>query len=1064
MKNYALNLRKKQMNTFIPVFMVLLLVFTFTCGNVYSNVPKTNTASQQDKKVIRGSVKDAETNESLPGASIIEVGTTNGTITDVDGNFTLSVNPGSTIQVSYVSYKTQEIEVEGREVFNIQLESDVMGISDVVVIGYGTVKKSDLTGAVASVSEEKIRENVGSGIDQALQGRTAGVTVTSNSGAPGASPTVRIRGMGTITNPNPFYVIDGVPVSAESVGMLNPGDIESLEVLKDASAAAIYGARAANGVVLITTKKAKAGKSQISVDAYTGVQSVAKKYEVMDGTQWTTMRNAAGYEWADSSTVNHTDWQDEIFRQAQVSNLQVNFLNASDKINSAIIASYYNQEGIIKGSDYERFTFRVNTRSDVKPWLTVGENIGLSYSTRNIIPEQNEYSSVVTQAITADPTQPVYNSEGNPSGPTKNNIGNPIGQIVRNHNVLQSLQLLGSAYIEIKPFSWMTFKSSVGMEINRHENEQFTPIFYESSDNMATQTTLFNGSFKSDMMIFEQLLTLQKTFADKHDVQFLAGYTAQQQSYRLSLRQTNDVPDNPDMWFMANRGIESEVQYEDVAGVLPTLNFSGVPWDASMISYLGRLIYSFDNRYDLTASFRRDGSSKFGVSNRWGNFPSFAAGWKITEESFFPKTDIVTFLKLRGGWGLLGNQEIGNYAAYTSVTSGEIHAYTLGAYGNQQAYSGGAPHGYANQGIKWESTEQTNIGLDANFFANKLSVNFDYFIRLTNDMLAQVPVSGMSGIQDFPYTNAGSVSNKGFDLNITHKNKINDFSYSIGANLGHVQNEVTALGDSGQYIASAAFRSQSNYVSRTEVGMPIACFYGYVTDGIYQTEEEIELLNEQAAIALGKKRANYDGRAEPGDIKMKDVNGDGYISSEDMAYIGNPHPDFTYAINIDLAYKGFDLKVFGQGVYGNDIFQGMIYYHESGNCYWNLATTMLDHWTQEGDQTSIPRLTTSSQNEANLRFSDRYVKDGSFFRIKTIQLGYSLPPSLLGNIGIESARIYVNAQNYFSFHNYNGFDPEIGSGNDQGSSVSQRGFLDIGVDRGMYPLAKSLSVGLNLTF
>ncbi|MBN1927600.1 MAG: TonB-dependent receptor [Prolixibacteraceae bacterium] len=1059
-----MNLQKTKLSINITMFMALLLFFSFTCGTVFGNEPGTISTSQQAKKVIRGNVKDAETSESLPGASVIEIGTTNGTITDVDGNFSLSVNPGSTIQISYVSYKTQEINVEGREVFNILMESDVMGISDVVVIGYGTVKKSDLTGAVASISEESIRQNVGSGIDQALQGRTAGVTVTTNSGAPGTSPTVRIRGMGTITNPDPFYVVDGIPISSGSIGMLNPGDIESMEVLKDASAAAIYGARAANGVVLITTKKAKAGKSSIAVDAYTGIQTVAKKYEVMDGTQWTSMRNAAGYDWEDSSAVNLTDWQDEIFREAMVSNLQVNFLNSSEKINSAVIGSYFKQEGIIKGSDYERFTFRVNTKSDIKPWLTIGENIGLSYSTKNIVREQDEYSSIITQAITADPTQSVFNSEGNPSGPTKNNIGNPVGQIVRNHNVLQSLQLLGSAYIEIKPFSWLTLKSSVGMEINRHENEQFTPIFYESTDNMATQTTLFNGSFKSDMMIFEQLLTLQKTFADKHDVQFLAGYTAQQSSYRLSLRQTTDVPDNPDMWYMANRGIESAVQYEDVAGVLPTLHFSGIPWDASMISYLGRLIYSFDNRYDLTASFRRDGSSKFGASNRWGNFPSFAAGWKINEESFFPKTDLVTFLKLRAGWGLLGNQEIGDYAAYTNVTSGEVHAYTFGPYGSQTSYSGGAPHGYANQGIKWESTEQTNIGLDANFFANKFSVNFDYFIRITNDMLAQVPVSGMSGIQDYPYTNAGSVSNIGFELNLNYKNKINDFTYNIGANLGHVQNEVLALGDSGQYIASAAFRSQSNYVSRTEVGMPIACFYGYVTDGIYQTKEEIDLLNEQAAIAQGKARANYDGRAAPGDVKMKDLNGDGYISSDDMTYIGNPHPDFTYAINIDLEYKGFDLKVFGQGVYGNDIFQGMIYYHESGNCYWNLATTMLDHWTQEGDDTSIPRLTNTAQNEANLRFSDRYVKDGSFFRIKTIQLGYTLPSKLTGSIGIESARIYVNAQNYFSFHNYNGFDPEIGTGNDQGSSVSQRGFLDIGVDRGMYPLAKTLSFGLNLTF
>jgi TonB-dependent starch-binding outer membrane protein SusC len=1050
MRNYVMNLQKKRLNLMFKVFMTVFLMLLFV------------QSPAQEKRTIRGSVKDADTNEALPGATILEKGTNNGTITDIDGNFSLSVNPNGTLQVSYVSYKTTTLPVAGKENFQITLSPDMVGVSDVVVIGYGTVKKSDLTGAVASIAAEDIRQNIGSGIDQALQGRTAGVSVTTNSGTPGAAPTVRIRGMGTITNPNPFYVIDGVPVSSESVGMLNPGDIESMEVLKDASAAAIYGARAANGVVLITTRKAKDGKSNVIFDAYTGVQSVAKKYDVMNGTDWTTLRNAAGQTWVDSSSVLNTDWQDEIFRQAKVSNMQVTFLNGTEKLNSAIIGSYFNQEGIVKGSDYERYTFRVNTSSKIKPWLTVGENFSISRASQNMVSEQNEYTSVIIQALTADPTLSVYNAQGKPSGPNKNNIGNPVGSIERNHNVLQTDQLLGSAYIEIKPFSWLSFKSSVGLEYNNYENEVFTPIFYESVDNLATQTSLTKRSYKSSLLLTEQLLTMQKEFG-KHNFQFLAGYSRQSSTYRLSLRQTYDVPENPDLWFLSNRGINSSVSYEDIGSVLNGLGFSGNPWDASMVSYLSRLIYSYDNRYDLTVSVRRDGSSKFGKDNRWGNFPSFAAGWKITEESFFPQTDIVTFLKLRAGWGVLGNQEIGDYAAYTSVTTGDLLGYTLGPWGNQTSYPGGAPQGFANSGIKWESTEQTNFGLDANLLKNRLTINVDYFIRLTNDMLAQVPVTGASGIEIYPWVNAGSVSNKGYEINVAYRNQDGAFKYKVGGNFGSVKNEVTKLGNDLP-INSASFRGSGSYLARTEVGMPIACFYGYVTDGIYQTQDEINYLNEQAAIKIGKNKADFDGKAKPGDIKMKDLNEDGVITNLDQTYIGSPHPDFTYGVNVEFEYKGFDFKVFGQGVQGNKIFQATLYYLESGNGYWNTLNTMKDRWQKEGDEASIPRLTTTGQNEANLRYSDRYVKDGSFFRIKSIQLGYTVPVNLTKKVGIEQLRLYVNAQNFFSFHKYTGFDPEIGSGANQSNTVNGRGFLDIGIDRGMYPLSKTLSFGLNLTF
>jgi TonB-dependent starch-binding outer membrane protein SusC len=1026
---------------------------------VDNHIVLTNASLKQQNRTINGSIKDASTGDALPGVTVLEKGTNNGVVTDMDGNFTITVNENSTLQVSYVGYKALEIPVAGREDFSMSMELEVVNLSEIVVIGYGTIKKSDLTGAVASVSSEDINQHIGSGIDQALQGRTAGVTVTTNSGSPGASPSVRIRGMGTITNPNPFFVVDGMPVSSESIGSINPGDIESMEVLKDASAAAIYGARAANGVVLITTRKAKEGKSAINFDAYYGVQSVAKKYEIMNGTEWTTIRNASGEPWKDSSTVVNTDWQDEIFRKANVSSYQLSVMNGTEKTNFVVTGSYFNQQGIVKGSDYERFTLRVNSVSNIRNWLAVGENIGFSHSKQNLIPEQDEWSSVIVQALTMDPTTPVYDTAGNPMGSLHNNITNPVGLIERNHNVLKNDQLLGNVYVDIKPFPWLSFRSSVGSEINHYENEQFFPIYYESPALFSTTTRLLNGTYKLNTLLYEELLTFKKTLAEKHDVQFMLGYTRQKTTYRLDLRQTSGVPENEDMWFIAN-GDATLIQFEDVQSLLnipPQSHLGSIPYDATMISYLARLIYSYGGRYDLTASLRRDGSSKFGSANRWGNFPSFALGWKVSEEGFFPKNEWVNFLKLRAGWGQLGNQEIGDYAAYTSVNYG--YNYTYGAAGQQTTYFGGAPNGFANQGIKWETTEQTNVGLDLNMFRTSLSVNFDYFIRLTKDMLAQTPVPGVTGIEIAPFVNTGTVSNKGFELNVNYRNQKGKFNYGVGFNLGHVKNEVTKLGNE-QPIGSAPFRATEN-IARTEVGQPIAYFYGFKTDGIYQNQAEIDALNAEAQAASGSPKATYDSKVRPGDVKIVDMDGDHQVTSGDKTFIGTPHPKLTYGVNVDLEYGPVDFKIFGQGVYGNQVFMSTLYYLHSGDAYWNLMTDMNNYWQKEGDDTDIPRLGSHPYNQ---RLSDLYVKDGSYFRIKTIQIGYTLPFAVLKKIGVERCRIYYDGQNLISIHHYQGFDPEIGVGRNTGNTINTRGFLDIGIDRGMYPLARVHSIGINLSF
>lgn len=1051
--------------------VILLLIFAFFVASVSANHKLeeqqesleivSSSEALQDTRTIEGKVLDGETSAGLPGVTIIEKGTSNGTTTDLDGKFIITVPNDAVLLISYVGYITEEIQVSTRTDFTITLLPDLISLDDVVVIGYGTVKKSDLTGAVTSVSVDELKQSAVSGVDQALQGRAAGVSVTSNSGTPGTPPTILIRGMGTVTNSDPFFIIDGMPVTADAVGALNPGDIESMEILKDASAAAIYGARAANGVVLITTKKGKTGKMTVSFDAYAGVQSITKKYDLTNASEFITLRNAVEGTNVDPESVTNTDWQDEIFRKAGTSSYQLSFLGGSEKFKYALVGSYYNQHGIVKGSSYERYTARLNTSTDMKDWLTVGQNLSLSTSTQNIIPEQNEWTSVVIQALTMDPTTPVYDSLGQPNASIRNNIGNPVGAISRNHNVLKTNKVLGNIYAEIKPVDWLSYKLTFGTDITSHRNVQFSPVFYESTTLNATTNNLIKGRYDFSSFLMENLLTFNKSF-NKHDLQAIAGYTRQRDKFRRMVVSAQDVPEDPNLWFVTNAADPSLNISEDVQALISDgLDFPVGPTDNSIVSYLGRIIYSYDNKIDLTASVRHDGSSKFGKDRRWGTFKSFAGGWRISSMPFMANVDFISFLKLRLGWGELGNQEIGDYRAFTNVTPG--FNYTFGTYGNQETYPGGAPISFANSEIHWEVTKQTNIGLDFNLFSNKLAFNIDYFIRNTNDMLVDVPVPLFTGIQQPPTVNTGSVRNKGWELSGTYKERIGDFSYSIGVNFSSIQNEVTDLGGEGIYIPSAEYRA-TGYISRTEVGQPIASYYGYVTDGYWQTQEEIDEANENARIAAGRSSAFYDRReTSPGDVKFKDLNGDSLVTGEDQTYIGSPHPKFTYGINLNLEYKSFDLQVFGQGIYGNDVFMATIYYLESPTAYWNMLPSMLNYWQQAGDNPEVPRLDSDNGNN-NLRFSDRYVKNGSYFRLKNIQLGYTLPSSISERMGIERFRIYLAGQNILSIHNYPGFDPEIGSGRDQGTSTEDKGNLDIGIDRGMYPIAKMYSVGINITF
>ncbi len=1015
----------------------------------------TKSIKQDSIITVNGKVVDGANLTGLPGVTIIEKGTINGTTTDANGQYTITVHTNATISYSYIGYVTEEKVVRQSQTLDIMLIPDILSLNEVYVIGYGTLKKSDLTGAVASVRADELIESVGSGIDQALQGRTAGVTITTNSGTPGGGVNVRIRGTGTTTNPDPFFVVDGVPVSADAIGAMNPGDIESMEILKDASAAAIYGSRAANGVVLITTKKGVNGKGKISFDAYTGVQNLAKKYDVASAEEYIRLRNAAGYPFEDTIPEYNVDWQDEIFSSAYIENYQLSFLGGTENSRYAIIGSYYDQEGILNGTDYKRYTARVNTDNKVKPWLLIGENLLYSYSIQNSYREEkDEYKSPIINAMTADPASPVYDTTGNWYDPDRNNTFNPVGYVERNSYVTGNKKLMGNLYADIQPFDWVKYHASFGFDVTDVNIEEYIPEYFVAPADQAP-TSIFRVRDENwDSWIFENNITISKKL-NKHDITLLGGYSRQKNIYRYQSSTASGVPESKELRRLANaeNPVNNTVTDVDNSSYLDRWE----PYDATLVSYLGRVIYSFDGKYDFTASLRRDGSSKFGPDKRWGVYPAFAGGWKISEENFMDDIPFINFLKLRVGWGQLGNQEIGNYEYYLTLVSG--FDYTTGK--EEAIVPGSAPLSVANEEIHWEEAAQTNIGLDINLFKNQLSLTADYYIKNTKDMLVEVPIPMVVGVQQNPTINAGEVLNKGFELNIIHKKVIGDFSYNIGGNIAFLNNEVTYLGEGGIPISSAAFLAKGT-LSRTEVGYPIAGFYGYVVEKIFQNQDEVDELNAAAPDGF------YDTPfTRAGDYKFKDITGpdgipDGEVTDADRTLIGSPHPDFTYGLRLELNYKNFDLSVFGQGVYGNDICQAVLLLLETPDMRFNVSDKMLNYWQQEGDNTDIPRLDPYAAND-NLRFSDHYIKDGSYFRIKNVQIGYNLR-NVFNKSGIERFRVYIGAQNLLTITSYDGFDPEIGIGATQTGAKQGAGNLDIGIDRGFYPVARTFLTGINLSF
>jgi TonB-dependent starch-binding outer membrane protein SusC len=1036
----------------IPCAMLLLLMnFGFSnASELSASEPAVSNSSQQSIK-ITGKVTDSS-GSSLPGVSVVIKGTTNGTNTDATGNYSLSNIPAnSTLVFSFVGMTTQELVIGSKTTVNVVLQEETVNIEQVVVVGYGTVKKSDLTGSIATVSTKEMKNTSVLSADQAIQGRTTGVLVVNNSGAPGSPVSIKIRGIGSFGNTDPLYVVDGMPVKDASFGKddnpsginyLNPNDIESIQVLKDASSAAIYGTRGANGVILITTKRGKSGQMKVDFENYLGVQSLNKNVDVLNAQQYAKLYNEIKtdnlFDPATIPGLQTTKWIDEITRQAIVLNNQLSISGGSNKTNYFLSANNYNQQGVVNGSQFNRQSLRLNVDSEVKTWLKTGVSLTIMQSFRERQTEGG--GGVISQALKSDPTVAVYDSTGNWSYMPRTG-GNPVGQVQRNNYSYTTTRMQGTVFMEIEFLKNLKYKLNVGLDRSFGKKSDFQPAFFIAGPESQAQNVLYEGQDAWNNWLIENTLSYSIT-KNKHKLDVLAGYTTQherKESYTMGAY----LPSNdPDMRYFSNVKVLTDVIQ---------LNGDALEW--ALISQIARLNYAYGDKYLFTASVRRDGSSRFGSNNKYGVFPSWSAAWKISNEDFFRNADLlsgINQLKLRFGMGKVGNQNIDPYAYLGSVSNRP----DLGRNALQTYF--GLPKvvvpvyvdkTLSNADVGWETSVSSNLGLDVSFWKDKLSMTLDLYNKTTNDLLMTKPLpiyfSQIDALFGYARVNLGSLSNKGFEYSVSYKKYEGNFNYELSANFSKNYNKMLSL-DGGQPPLSGTTVVKEN--------VALGTYYGYKTEGIFQNTDEIKNHAAQAA------------RTAPGDIKFVDLNKDGKIDASDQTYIGNAFPGFIYGFTFNFSYKGFDLNVFTQGVQGNQIYNQMRQtglYNLTLNS--NVSPDLLNYWGRKlpdgttVTNTNIPRLGKDWNN--NMRFSDYYLEDGSYFRIKTITLGYTLKKAWVERIRLSNLRIYVTAQNPLTFTKYSGYDPEIGQSNGWNASP-----LDFGVDAGAYPQARMVMGGLSISF
>ena len=1012
------------------------------------------------QQTITGTVSD-EAGLPVPGVNVVEKGTTSGTSTNAEGKYVTKVaSSGSILVFSFVGYISQEVAVNNRGVIDVIVSPDDKQLGEVVVVGYGTQQKRDVTGAVASVSSKDIEKIPVSGLDQALQGQVAGLQISSTSGAPGGNTNILVRGIGSVSGGNePLFVVDGFPINNSGVGnplnTMNPGDIESIEVLKDASATAIYGSRGSNGVIMVTTKRGKSGQSRITIDAYTGIQEPARLLKMMNSKQfaqfvidghnngWLDNGGAkasitdpnsvrsASYRipeaWQDVNNLPNvdTDWQKEIFRTAPIQNYQITATGGNEKLRYALTGGYFNQQGILISSGFKRFSARLNIDGQLTKRLKVSMNLAPSYTSTDEVPSTGHYSSfnLIAEALSMPPLIPVYNADGtygNTNGLTSVGMGaipNPVQTANEYKSSNAQFRTLSNAFAEYEILDGLKLKVSVGADFNNYNSNDFKPSTLSTSAAVSPTTSSVTNTTDINWLN-ENTLNYRRNFG-KHSIDALGGFTIQKSTTTATRTAATNFAD--DLLENINGG--------QITGGSYTVG----QW--SLLSYLGRVNYSFDDKYLLTATIRSDGSSRFGSNNRWGTFPSFSAGWRISEESFVKSLHIFDDLKLRASYGFSGNNAIGNYR-YVGLLSATN--YVLG---NAQV-PGLSQSSFTNDNLGWETSKQFDLGLEMAFFNSRLQFTGDYYNRRNTDMLLNKAIPAVTGYTS-AWVNVGELENKGIELAINGKPIASrNFQWTTSFNITMNKNKVLRLGSEGEQIFADAGRGD---VSITEVGRPIGSFYGHVAQGVFLTQEQIAAHAKQNGAKLG-------------DLQYKDVDGNGIINDSDREIIGNPQAKAFYGFNNTFTYKNFSLSVLMNGVQGKDIFWGGAVfvrgYHGVQN---NLAEVADNHWKSPEDpgDGKSPRIIRGGLNN-NLRYSSLFNFDGSYLRVRNVTLNYNIPQGLAKRLMMQAARVYLTANNLHTFTKYPGYDPEISSSGDN--------MLASGIDYLGYPPARSLTVGLSITF
>ena len=1002
---------KKKKKRLPRIAIRFLCVFMALCSVL-------NVFAQQ--VLVSGNIVD-DTGVSVIGASVLEKGTTNGTISDIDGKFSISVSKESTLVVSFVGYSTQEIPVQGKTFFDIVLKEDSEVLDEVVVVGYGTMKKNDLTGAISSVSAKDLGKQPSSSLGAALQGRATGLQVISN-GAPGDNVSMKIRGIGSIVGSDPLLVIDGVPTDVP-LNMINMNDVETVNVLKDASATAIYGSRGAYGVIIITTKKGKANSTPLFLfNASYGIVSVQRTLDLLDATQFASLHNemmTANAQpqnplFEDPTLLGKgTDWVNELFQTGATQDYSLSYSGGNDKTTYYVSAAYFTQDGIVRTTEYDRFTVQFNMDTQLFKWLKMGNKLSLNHDVK----AKGEYN--IKNTMLALPTQEIKNEDGSWAGPVGQamyvgDIANPIGKMYSNTSCTKGYNMLGNIYAEITPWEWLTFKSIAGVQALFWDEKGWTPKY--DWEPIAQEESYASRKYnKSLTILWDNTLTFNKTFNDKHVLTAMIGSSAQTNTY--------EYMGGSIMGF-----ISPTAQQLDNGTLEPNVYGNGSDW--ALLSLLGRINYTYDNKYLLTATVRRDGSSRFSKQNRWANFPSVALAWRLSEEPFFKKSFWLSDMKLRAGYGLTGNQaSVGNYA-YASVWQTIQYNFN----GNQ--VNAIAPSVMPNPNVRWEEVEQYNIGADLTMFNDRVNLSLDAYVKNTNDMLVDMSVPISTGYSDVnvPKINAGKMRNKGFEVSMTSRNMLGEFSWMTTLNASYNTNKILSLnGDVPIYFGNNIHA----------VGHPASSFYGYVVDGIFQTQEEVD---NHAIQTAGDDPYN---RTSAGDIRFKDLNNDGIINDDDRTFLGDPTPSWTFSMNNSFAWKNFDLEVYFQGVAGNKIYNSNRASLEAMSVAQNQMTTVLERWRGEGTSDSMPRAVFGDPNK-NTRTSNRFIEDGSYLRLKNITLGYTLPERISKKALMSSVRFYVSGQNLLTLTRYTGLDPEISSGT--------------GDDNNVYPVSRNITFGLNVSF